>query len=429
MSLERMQKIMGRFRAEVAAARFEGSIGLPCPAETLRELMESMLRARHLDLAAHELRASGHGHYTICSTGHEANGVLGRLTRPSDPAIVHYRSAAFQLERARQVPGTPAVRDIVLSLVASSHEPTSGGRHKVFGGRHLGMIPSTSTIASHLPRAMGLAFAIERKSRLKGIEPEPRDAIAVASFGDASLNHSTALGAINAAGWGVHQGLAAPLLLICEDNGLGISTRTPEGWVEARLKAEPHLRYFHALGWDLFETYAVARQAVDHVRATRRPAVLHLECVRLLGHAGSDADVAYRTQAELDRATDRDPVLRAAIDLVRAGVFEEKGLLALEAKVAEEVRAEAELAKVTPRITTRAAVMEALTTPGAAEATRGARVASAPRNGRSQPPPQLDTAPLTLAQGINVALAEALERIPGALVFGEDVAKKGGVYG
>ena len=165
-----------------------------------------MLRARHLDLAAHELRASGHGHYTICSSGHEANAVLGRLTRPADPAIVHYRSAAFQLERARQVPGTPAVRDIALSLVASSREPTSGGRHKVFGGKHLGMIPSTSTIASHLPRAMGLAFAIERRARLPGVDPGRRDAIAVCSFGDASLNHSTALGAINAAGWGALPG-------------------------------------------------------------------------------------------------------------------------------------------------------------------------------------------------------------------------------
>ena len=45
-----------------------------------RELFESMLLARHLDVAAHELKAQGHGHYTICSSGHEANVVLGRLT-------------------------------------------------------------------------------------------------------------------------------------------------------------------------------------------------------------------------------------------------------------------------------------------------------------------------------------------------------------
>ena len=55
-----------------------------------------------------------------------------------------------------------------------------------------------------------------------------------------------------------------------------------------------------------------------------------------------------------------------------------------------------------------------------------------PRGGRLLPSPtrwRHPDAKLTLAQGINAALAEALERIPGALVFGEDVAKKGGVYG
>jgi 2-oxoisovalerate dehydrogenase E1 component len=36
---------------------------------------------------------------------------------------------------------------------------------------------------------------------------------------------------------------------------------------------------------------------------------------------------------------------------------------------------------------------------------------------------------MTLGQGINAVLAEALNRYPHALLFGEDVAKKGGVYG
>src|SRR6185503_8504577 len=193
-----------------------------------RELLESMLLARHLDLAAHELRAAGHGHYTICSSGHESNVVFGRLTRPSDPSLLHYRSAALQIERARQAAGVDPVRDIALSLVASSEEPTSGGRHKVFGHPRLGIIPQTSTIASHLPRAVGLAFALERRPRL-GLEPiAPSDAICIASFGDASINHSTALGALNAASWVVHQRLTLPLLFVCEDNGLGISVRSPD---------------------------------------------------------------------------------------------------------------------------------------------------------------------------------------------------------
>src|SRR6478672_11592634 len=102
MSIERLTELTVRFRRDVGAlrARPEPSPQSLDPA-LARDLLESMLLARHLDVAALELRASGVGHYTIGSSGHESNVVLGRLTRVTDPSLVHYRSAALQLERAR----------------------------------------------------------------------------------------------------------------------------------------------------------------------------------------------------------------------------------------------------------------------------------------------------------------------------------------
>ena len=117
--------------------------------------------------------------------------------RPTDPALLHYRFGAFYLARAAQVPGSTAIRDVLLGLLAAADEPIAAGRHKVLGNADLAVIPQTSTIASHLPRAMGVAFAIERANKLKVAGVWPPDAVAVASFGDASANHSTATGAIN----------------------------------------------------------------------------------------------------------------------------------------------------------------------------------------------------------------------------------------
>ena len=69
-----------------------------------------------------------------------------------------------------------------------------GSRYKVFGRRDLAVLPQTSTIASHLPPALGMAFAVDRVRKL-GLEGEyPRYAVVVCSFGDASANHSTAVG-------------------------------------------------------------------------------------------------------------------------------------------------------------------------------------------------------------------------------------------
>ncbi|HEY6556442.1 MAG TPA: thiamine pyrophosphate-dependent enzyme [Polyangiaceae bacterium] len=392
----------------------------PYPAELGRELLESMLLARHLDVAAHELRQAGHGHYTICSSGHEANVVLGRLTSPSDPALLHYRSAALQIERARFAPEVDPATDIALSLVASREDPISGGRHKVFGRRELGILPQTSTIASHLPRAVGLALALERRKRLGFPELSARDAIVLASFGDASVNHSTWLGALNTASWLLHQKLTLPLLCVCEDNGLGISVRTPEGWSEARLNALPHVRYFVCDGANLAETFGTAQAAVDYCRSTRRATLLHIRCVRLLGHAGSDVDTSYRTLPEIAAAEARDPVVAFALDLLAAGKLEQKEVLELDARARERVSAAAAFASARPGLRTAEEVMRPIT-----GRTDPQALAAESTRGTSREPGQ----PLTLAQGINHVLLEALDRYPEALVFGEDVAKKGGVYG
>ncbi len=381
-------------------------------------LLESMLLARALDQVALELRAAGHGHYTIGSSGHESNVVLGRLTGPGDPALLHYRSAAVQIERARQVPGHDVVRHIALSLCASAEDPMSGGRHKVFGHPALGIQPSTSTIASHLPRALGIAFAIERRRKL-GLPPlYAADAIVVATMGDASLNHSTAQGALNAASWMAHQRLPVPLLVVVEDNGLGISTRTPEGWVAARLAAMPHLQVFTADGSDLFGTYDAAEAAVTHVRTRRRPALLHLRTVRLRGHAGSDVDSVYRSPTEIADAAARDPVACAGRQLVQAGVLDDAELRTLEERCLAQAREAAAAAATSSRLTSRAQIMAAVTHPMPAEVAAG-----------SERPAATSAASLTLAQGINATLAEALAQRPEVLIFGQDVAKKGGVYG
>jgi 2-oxoisovalerate dehydrogenase E1 component len=415
MSIERLSELVARFRTRVGGVRPLVGAATQLEPGIVRDLLESMLLSRHLDVAALELRARGVGHYTISSAGHESNVVLGRLTRPTDPSLVHYRSAALQLERARQAPHVDSVRDIALSLVASSEEPVSSGRHKLFGGKELGIIPQTSTIASHLPRAVGLAYALSWKAR-QGLGQEPADSLVLCSFGDASLNHSTALGALNAAGWVAHQSQPLPLLFVCEDNGLGVSVRSPPGWVETRLQALPHVRYFATHGADLESAYLTCARAVAHCRTTRRPAVLHLTTVRLLGHAGSDVDTTYRGRRELEAAFELDPLWCAAKAAIEKGQLSASEVLELDEAAEARVRSEAERAATRPRLQSRTEVASSLSRP-------------IPKGFAAKGRPQEGGEGMTLAQGIGFALREIMSSDPGSLLFGEDVAKKGGVYG
>ena len=97
------------------------------------EIFGSQLASRHCDLAARVLRSQAKGFYTIGSAGHESNAFVAAVLRPTDPAMLHYRSGAFFAERARQVPGQDPIRDTLLGVVAAADEPIAGGRHKVFG--------------------------------------------------------------------------------------------------------------------------------------------------------------------------------------------------------------------------------------------------------------------------------------------------------
>ncbi|MGI5130161.1 thiamine pyrophosphate-dependent enzyme [Pseudonocardia sp. CA-107938] len=394
-------------------------LGPHLTADRALALFDAQLRSRHLDLAARWLRAQGAGWYTIGSSGHEGNAAVAAALRPTDPALLHYRSGGFYLERARQVPGTDPVGDVLLGLVAAVEEPIAGGRHKVWGHPDLAVIPQTSTIASHLPRALGVAFAIERGHRI-GVPGEwPSDAVAVASFGDASASHSTATGAINAAIQVGYRGLPLPLLLVCEDNGIGISVPTPAGWIAHAYGSRPGLHYVAADGLDLADAVRGATEAAEWVRTHRRPAFLHLRTVRLMGHAGSDVESSYRRPADIAADLARDPLLGTAQLLVDAGAATPTEVLDRYESVRAEVmdRAAGMLGRRT--LGSAAEVMTPLAPRRPAEV---ARVAAAGAG-------TADPAPLTVAQSINRALRDVLATHPGALVFGEDVAVKGGVYG
>ncbi len=399
--------------------------------ERCLELFDAQVASRHLDLAARWLRGQGKGYHTVASAGHEGNAAVAAALRPTDPALLHYRSGAFYLERARQVPGQQPLRDVLLGVVAAAEEPIAGGRHKVFGHPSLAVIPQTSTIASHLPRAVGVAFAIERARRLGVACVWPADAVVVCSFGDASVNHSTAAGAVNAACHTAYQRLPLPLLLVCEDNGLGISVRTPAGWVRSAYGNRPGLRYLAADGCDLADAYDAALQAVAWVRERRAPAFLHLRMVRFLGHAGSDAEVAYRTPGELAADAARDPLVGSACLLVQAGVATPRELVERYEATRREVLAIAEDVAGRPQLPTAEAVLAPLAPRRpdrvAAAAGHSADPATRARVFGERPPEH--QGPLTLALALNLTLADLLALHPELLVFGEDVGRKGGVYG
>lgn len=392
-------------------------------------VFRSACLTRALDRQSRAMQAKGQGFYTIGSSGHEGMASISAALDPGDIAFLHYRDAAFMIQRAAQVPGQSIAWDLLLSFSCSSDDPISGGRHKVLGSKVLNIPPQTSTIASHLPKAVGAAYSIGLARR---DPPEhqilAKNSIVVCSFGDASANHSTAQGAFNAAQWTAYQSVPLPLLFVCEDNGIGISTKTPDGWIAAGFSQRPGLKYFSCDGLDMFDTYRVAREASAYVRSRRKPVFLHMRTVRLYGHAGADVPTTYMSREDVEAEEANDPLLHSVRLLSDAGMLDYKQALDIYNSTGRRVERIASEAVTRPRLSSASEVMASIVPPRRNCALR----IGLSEDGREElfgTDRKAMSEPQIMSRLVNWTLTDLMAQHGEIILMGEDIGKKGGVYG
>lgn len=391
------------------------------------DLFESQVMSRHLDLRSRQMQKAGQSFYTIGSAGHEANAACAMALRPTDMAFLHYRSGAFVIQRSKQVPGQTPLYDMLLSFSASSEDPISGGRHKVLGSKSLFIPPQTSTIASHLPKAVGAAFSITLSHKVEVQNIMPKDGVILCNFGDASANHSTAQGAINAAAWAAYQSVPLPLIFVCEDNGIGISTSTPKGWIKANFQHRTGLHYLECDGLNIVDTYKKMREAEHIARDLHKPVFLHMKTVRLLGHAGSDSEFAYRSAEQIEETEWQDPLLHSARILLDNQLLSEQQIVAMYLEIEQRIGKISEFAASRPKLENAQQIMRSVVPPKTAELSpaskhaidREALFAHEKHNLKKKQ---------HLAKLLNWAMLDLMSEYSNIVMFGEDVGKKGGVY-
>ncbi|MEM6415826.1 MAG: thiamine pyrophosphate-dependent enzyme [Pseudomonadota bacterium] len=428
---DRTQIVHENFLRRVSAGDFPNGkepIG-PLEFDTALEVYRSQCLSRALDIQSRVMQKAGYGFYTIGSSGHEGMAAVAAALNPSDMAFLHYRDAAFQIQRSKQVPNQNIALDMLLSFACSSDDPISGGRHKVLGSKSLNIPPQTSTIASHLPKAVGAAYSLGLAKRIRTEHPVLADnSIIVCSFGDASVNHSTAQGAFNTAQWTAYQKISLPLLFICEDNGIGISTKTPKNWITATFSQRPALRYFSCDGLDIFDTFKVAQEASAFVRKDRKPAFLHVRTVRLYGHAGADLQTTYMPQKDIDREEANDPLLHSVRLLTETGRISTDDTIEIYLETLRSVETLSKDVRKRPHLKTADEVMASLIPPrrpfSASKAISAEiRATAFGSDTRAMGEPQV------MSRLINWALTDLMLAHPEIILMGEDIGEKGGVYG
>jgi pyruvate dehydrogenase E1 component alpha subunit len=100
-------------------------------------------------------------------------------------------------------------------------------------------------------------------------------------------------------------------------------------------------------GLDLFAVYEAAGEAIARARRGEGPTLLEAKTYRYYGHFQGD-QVTYRTEEELNRYRDRDPIEAVRTFMIERGMASAEELDGIDAAVQQDLDAAWEAAKAAP---------------------------------------------------------------------------------
>ena len=265
----------------------------------------------------------------------------------------------------------------------------------------LNILGCNGIVAAGLPIGTGAALA----NRLR-----KTDRVVVAFFGDGGANQGVAHESLNlAAVWRL------PIVFLCENNQYALSTasaRTTAGDSIAGRATAYGIPGARVDGNDVLAVYEAVRTAVERARAGAGPSLIEAVTYRWGGHSMRANLPDYRTREEERRWMERDPVARFGAELVDTRrVVTPLRLKELEESVEVELDRAVEFGKASPEPTVE--IMEA-----SVLAPHPAVTEPADRSGPER----------TMAEALNAALGQEMERDERVFVMGEDVGLIGGIF-
>jgi 2-oxoisovalerate dehydrogenase E1 component alpha subunit len=292
--------------------------------EDLISMHRTMVVARLCDEAQFRLNRQGKAPFVVPVSGHEGCQVATAwpMQGGKDVFVPYYRDMAVCLVAGM----TP--KDVFLGVFGKADDPSSGGRQMPahWGSSRLGIITGSSPIATQIPHASGIAYAMKYRDQ---------DAIVGCWFGDGATSEGDWHEALNFAG--IHD---LPIVFVIENNLYAISVPLAKqcGVDNLSIRAEGY--GFHGLsvdGNDVFACYEAMVEAVDRARSGRGPTLIECLTYRFHPHTSDDDDRTYRTREEVEEAKKKDPILRFETYLQQVGLTSEDKVEALRAELKEEV--------------------------------------------------------------------------------------------
>ncbi len=283
-------------------------------------LLRTMLRSRLGDLREQSLIRQGRGWFHVSGMGHEALAVVGQLMEEGDFFSGYYRDRPIALGRGMEN------YDLALAFFAK-RSSASGGRQMPahYSNRKLGVFSVASVVGASLLPACGLAWGV----RLDG-----KPNVVVTTVGDAGTRQGDFYETVAFA-----KEKNLPLIVLVEDNGIGISTVT-ENTHPLALGVLSRDDWTCIDACDVDAVYGAVKPAMDDIRAGGGPKFIWCKTERISSHSSADDHRKYRSAEELAGLEEKDPINRLKRSLIEAGVLTEADYKELFSEVDHEIRAD-----------------------------------------------------------------------------------------
>ena len=256
------------------------------------------------------------GNYPMCWGEEGAQVGSLRATRDADWVFPTYRQQLIPILRGVD-PATILRYRAGMGGTAGFWSPT---QHHV--------APITISIATHLPHAVGLAYA----AKLKG-----DDVAAIAWFGDGATSEGDFHEAMNFAAV-----FRVATVFFCTNNQWAISTPVTRQMATASV-AEKAVAYgmpsVRVDGFDVVACWAATREALDRGRAGGGPTLIEAVTYRIGPHATADDPGRYRDPTEAEHWRAKEPIARLARYLRATGAIDEAQMQESAARAQERVAA------------------------------------------------------------------------------------------
>lgn len=365
--------------------------------------LEGIYRARFTDEKMQKLvRQNKGGTFHLYTHGHELIGVMcgQALSAGKDWGLPYYRDRAFAIGLGCDL------SEIFGAFLAREVPHHSGGRMMPdhFSHKQLRIPCQSSVVGSQFLQAVGVA----KGARLAGT-----DEVVYVSGGDGSTSQGDFHEALNYSC--LHK---LGIIFVIQDNGWAISVpvedQTAGGSIAHMAGGYSGLTVHEIDGCDYTAISSALTDAIDKGRKLEGPTLIVAKVPRIGAHSSSDDPKKYKNADHAEKDQMRDPIPRFEKWALEHEVISEQELEILREKVKEEIEQAAVKGEAFPLQETERVLDH---------------VYKDVEVDFNETPDERGES-VVIMDALNHAIDEEMERDPGVIVFGQDVARgKGGVFG